>query len=72
MMENQLKEAKVIYLDGDYELKNDGNYVKCAVSGKNISLHDLQYWSVELQEPYASSEFVVKKYQKLLNKVSES
>ena len=31
MMENQLKEAKVIYLDGDYELKNDGNYVKCAV-----------------------------------------
>ena len=28
----------------------------CAVSGAEIPLEELRYWSVDLQEPYASAE----------------
>ena len=31
-----------------------GDHVVCAVSGKLISLENLNYWNVELQEPYFS------------------
>ena len=41
------KQAKVKYLDGEFEIIKDGQYVICAVSGKRISLNDLKYWSVE-------------------------
>ena len=32
----------------------EGDYVLCAISGKEIQLHDLNYWNVELQEAYFS------------------
>ena len=31
-----------------------GEYVLCAVSGKEIDLNKLNYWNVDLQEPYFS------------------
>ena len=52
-------EAKLQYLDGDFRVVAPGTYVTCAISGERIPLDELKYWSVELQEPYASPEAVM-------------
>jgi hypothetical protein len=51
-MKNKL--AKLKYLPNNFEILENGDYVICAVSGKKISLEKLNYWNVELQEPYYS------------------
>lgn len=46
--------ATLHYGDGEFVVLKPGPFVNCAVSGKPIPLEILRYWSVELQEPYAS------------------
>ncbi|MAW17043.1 MAG: DUF2093 domain-containing protein [Pelagibacteraceae bacterium] len=48
------KKAKLQYKHNSFELIEEGNYVNCAVSGKEIPLEKLNYWSVDLQEAYFS------------------
>ena len=48
------KLAKIKYLPNNFKIIEEGDYVICAVSGKFINLSDLNYWNVELQEPYYS------------------
>tara|TARA_B100000965_G_C19478976_1_gene707634 strand:+ start:574 stop:765 length:192 start_codon:yes stop_codon:yes gene_type:complete len=48
------KIAILKYLDNSYEIIEDGTHVLCAVSGKKILLKNLNYWNVDLQEPYYS------------------
>ena len=48
------KLAKIKYLPNNFKIIQEGDYVICAVSGKNIRLEELKYWNVELQEPYYS------------------
>ena len=48
------KLAKIKYLPNNYQIIQDGDHVICAISGKKISLENLTYWNVELQEPYFS------------------
>lgn len=48
-------EAQIRYLDGDYEVVRPGSYVTCAVTGDNILMEDLKYWSVARQEPYCDA-----------------
>ena len=48
------KLAKIKYLPYNYEIIERGDYVICAVSGKKISLENLTYWNVDLQEAYFS------------------
>ena len=48
------QEAKVRYLDGEFQVLKNGTYVRCAVTGEPIRLEDLRYWSVAYQEPYAN------------------
>ena len=48
------KIARLKYLDNSFEIIENGTYVICAVSGKKISLENLNYWNVEEQEPYFS------------------
>ena len=48
------KLAKIKYLPNNFEILEEGDYVICAVSGKIINLNDLNYWNVDLQEPYYS------------------
>ena len=48
------KLAKIKYLPNNFEVIQDGDYVLCAVTSKKISLKDLTYWNVELQEAYFS------------------
>ena len=53
-MERESGEAKLRFLDGDYEVLTQGAYVVCAVTGAQIPLDALRYWSVDLQEAYAN------------------
>jgi hypothetical protein len=55
-------EAEVKYLDGDFRVVRPGAFVRCAVSGAPIPLEVLKYWSVDLQEAYASPEAVAKRH----------
>lgn len=48
------KLAKLKYLPNNFEIVEDGDYVICAISNKKISLENLQYWNVDLQEAYFS------------------
>jgi hypothetical protein len=52
-------EAQLRYLDGDYRIVRPGSFVRCAVTGEPIPLDELKYWSVELQEAYATPEAVL-------------
>lgn len=54
-------EAKLRYLDADYDVLSPGAYVVCVVTGERISLDLLRYWSVDRQEPYVSPEAAVKR-----------
>ena len=56
VMERDKGEAKLLYLDGEYDVVVPGGYVVCAVTGTNIPLDALRYWSVDLQEAYASPD----------------
>jgi hypothetical protein len=49
-------QAVLQYGDGDYVVMKPGRFVVCAVSGKQIPLQSLRYWSPVLQEAYAGPE----------------
>jgi hypothetical protein len=49
------REAKIRYLDGDFQILLPGGYVICAVTGKQIPIDELKYWSVDRQEAYADA-----------------
>ena len=46
--------AKLKFKPNNFEVIENGDYVVCAVSGKNIPLNQLTYWNVDLQEAYYS------------------
>ena len=48
------KIARLKYLNNSFEIIENGTHVICAVSGKKILLENLNYWNVDLQEPYFS------------------
>ena len=48
------KKAKLVYKQNKFDIVEDGNFVICAVFGKEIPLSELSYWNVELQEAYYS------------------
>jgi hypothetical protein len=54
-------EAEVKYLDGDFRVTRPGAFVRCSVTGVPIPLEELKYWSVDLQEAYASPEAVLQR-----------
>jgi len=55
--------ADVEYLDGEYRVVKPGAFVICAISGTQIPLEALRYWSVELQEAYASPDIATRRFQ---------
>ena len=48
------KLAKIKYQPNNFKVIEDGDHVICAISGKKISIENLNYWNVELQEAYFS------------------
>ena len=56
------KLAKLKYLPNNFDIIEEGDHVICAVSGKKISLQNLNYWNVDEQEAYFSyAEASIKK-----------
>lgn len=49
------REARLRYLDADYAVLEDGDFVRCAVTGDPIPLDDLKYWNVDKQIAYRSA-----------------
>ena len=62
-MENTV--AKLKFNENNYEIIEPGYHVICAVSKKKILLKNLNYWNVELQEPYYSPVEVKQRYEEL-------
>ena len=58
-------EAKVRFLDGEFQVLNAGDFVRCAVTGQAISLDELRYWNVDRQEAYASADVSLARYLEL-------
>jgi hypothetical protein len=56
-------EARLRYLDGDFQVVVPGAFVRCAVTGIEIPLDDVKYWSVKRQEPYADALAALKRFQ---------
>ena len=48
------KLAKIKYLPNNFKIIENGDHVLCAISGKKISLENLNYWNVVTQEAYFS------------------
>ena len=61
------KKAKLIYKHNSFDVIEEGDYVLCAVSRKEIMLKDLNYWNVELQEAYFSPLEVNERYKNFKN-----
>tara|TARA_B100002051_G_C16330136_1_gene436530 strand:- start:413 stop:604 length:192 start_codon:yes stop_codon:yes gene_type:complete len=59
------KLAKIKYLPNNFKIIETGDYVICAVSNKEISIENLTYWNVELQEAYYSYKEAFKKREKI-------
>lgn len=47
--------ATLMYGPNGFRVIKPGHFVICAASGVPVPLEELRYWSVELQEPYASA-----------------
>ena len=52
----QHREARLRYLDADFEILREGEFVRCAVTGEQIRLDNLRYWNVSRQEAFRSAE----------------
>ncbi len=59
------KKAKLIFKHNSFDVVENGDYVLCAISGKEIRLQELNYWNVELQEAYYSAEEASKRFKSL-------
>jgi hypothetical protein len=53
-------EARLRYLDSDYQVVVPGSFVVCAVTARRIPLSELRYWSVDRQEAYVDAEASLK------------
>jgi len=49
------------YLPGSFRQLSAGDHVLCAVTGVQIPIEVLRYWSAERQEAYASAEIATKR-----------
>ena len=61
------KKAKLTFKHNSFEIIEEGDYVLCAVSGKEIKLQNLNYWIVDLLEAYFSPIEVNMRFKKLKN-----
>jgi hypothetical protein len=59
--------ADLEYLDGEYHIVKPGAFVICAVTGVHIPLEALRYWSVDLQEAYATPAEALKRFRETQN-----
>ena len=58
-------EARVRFMDGEFQVVSPGDFVVCAVTGTPIALADLRYWNVELQEAYATADASLQRFREI-------
>jgi hypothetical protein len=58
-------EAQLVYECGDFQVVKPGDHVRCAVTGQPVPLDDLNYWSAELQEAYATPDDMIARLREL-------
>ena len=51
----------LFYQPNGFRVLSPGSHVLCAVSGAEVPLEALRYWSVERQEAYASAEIATRR-----------
>jgi hypothetical protein len=56
LMSQSGRRARIHYMGGTFRILSDGDHVICAITGAQIPLHELKYWSVERQEAYVDAE----------------
>jgi hypothetical protein len=61
LMSSGDKAAKLAYGPNGFRVMRPGTFVVCAVTGEQITLQELRYWSVDLQEPYATAEIATRR-----------
>ena len=50
------REAKLRYLDHEFEVISTGDFVRCVMTGDPIRLENLRYWNVAKQVAYKSAD----------------
>lgn len=60
----QAREARIRYLDAEYQVLKEGDFVRCGITGDPITIDNLRYWNVERQMPYRSAEVAFAEYLK--------
>lgn len=64
-------EAQLEYGDADFLILTPGSYVSCAVTGEQIPLSNLKYWSADLQEAYIDAIAATKRWRDVNGTASE-
>lgn len=62
LMSSGDKLATLSYGPNGFRMLRTGQFVLCAATGAQIPLEELRYWSVDLQEPYASAEIATQQF----------
>lgn len=53
--------ATLLYGPNGFRVIKPGHFITCAASGVPVPLEELRYWSVDLQEGYATAELATKR-----------
>lgn len=56
LMSSSSRPTRLQYMPNGFRQLSPGDHVLCAVTGEAIPLDVLRYWSVPLQEAYATCE----------------
>jgi len=64
-------EARLLYKDAEYQVRSPGDFVRCAVTGVEIDVTNLKYWSVERQEAYVDCAAAVKRHLELRDQAKD-
>ena len=57
--------AHIHYGTPELTILRAGRFVRCAVTGSPITLEELRYWSVDLQEAYVDAATATKRWQQV-------
>jgi hypothetical protein len=61
LMSSSDRPAMLFYQPNGFRVLSPGSHVLCAVSGAEVPLEALRYWSVERQEAYASADLATRR-----------
>ena len=61
LMSSSVRPATLQYQANGFRVLSAGSFVLCAVTGEQVPLEALRYWSVSRQEGYASAEVATRR-----------